>query len=213
MRISNLITLVFVALMGSFGIHSQSKADPAPPLQYFDYRLGTIPLSSSSCADVANGVGQRFEAETGLKVGRSECTGQNEQGYQVTISYLAAGPMERLKDLRRVFLAFNYSEYGDVSTGTDHTSPDTDAMYTSFKDCAADSAAQASLYRAQTGIEPVATYCVSALMGGFSLHIDGFGTPQTAPSHFAQQLRIETAEPSGPGRAGRSDGEAAGIVV
>jgi hypothetical protein len=162
------------------------------PVQYQEYRVGTIPWGESGsgdCAAMAADLGRRFESATGLHVVSTSCPESDRDGYTASISYLSDFPVEDGQAVNVASLTYSYYGGGEPAEGVfapeRDTSGDLLGMYATFADCAGALADQVSLYRQATGIEPVAVYCTATVSTGFALHIDGFGTPLVRPRHLA----------------------------
>lgn len=130
-----------------------------------EYSLARFPRSQEPCVESARRVGEAFSAATGSRVLKAYCV--EESGGSLTVKVVYEGEARR-----------------PVST-LSRTSPDAGfGAFAARAECEAGLAAERDAFRAATGLEPVAAYC---LEGGpsdrrtWSMRLDGFGTPRLSP--------------------------------
>jgi len=134
----------------------------------YTYRA-RIPQSALSCADEAAALSLRFTQATRLHVAQAECMG--------AVNMPADGQVYALD-----VLVLTY--HSDRPVAPSVTSFEDDigaALYASYAACLTDLSVQAKGYQDNTGLIPVAAYCMPAegvVGSGYELKLESFGTPR-----------------------------------
>jgi hypothetical protein len=146
---------VSVVLFGSLSSAFASQSSMKP----FSYRA-EIPATDATCDQEATALGQRFAKATGLTVTSSICQSTQEIEKQivftVVVNYQNSSPVQ---------------PYSAVYTS--------EGMFGNYVDCLASLPSQQSAFVSNTGLDVLASGCVSASVGnGFSPYVDGLGMPR-----------------------------------
>lgn len=149
----------------------RARREPVPAFQAVElptreYTLTRYPKTDEPCVDAARRVAEAFSAAAGVPVLRSYCVEEAGGTYALKVVYEAESARRPVTTLDRVH---------------------PDAGFGAFKEraaCEAALPAEGAAFKAATGLEPVAAYC---LAGGpsdrrtWSMRIDGFGEPALSP--------------------------------
>ncbi|MBI2363070.1 MAG: hypothetical protein HYV15_06780 [Elusimicrobia bacterium] len=131
-----------------------------------EYTLKGYPKGAEPCVASAVRIGEAVARAAGVKVVRAYCSAEDADGYEVKVVYEAA---EALRPVTTVSRAGRGEGFG---------------AFDARQDCEAALAAEATAFRAATGLEPVVSYCLRDTLadkGSWSMRIDSFGGARLSP--------------------------------